>query len=124
MDCVNNLTNTIYKVKSDLATDSKLNIECVGKNTDIYLNLFPIIFDIDVITSQNDSIINQFAKSSSCKDALAIFIDESSDHLQSICEKPQFIIKRDKCNFTLSQNMDFKPQFIINFLENENIYFF
>ena len=124
---IQNLRECIQKIPSNI------RLEAVGENTDIYLNLFPILFSaptqqVEVFTKVGNSLINEFGSRDDCLKSKpnVVFQDLSSGHLEQICDVPEYkIVRTTATNYDLSAIKKEKSVvFVLEYLDAQNIRFF
>ena len=124
---IQNLKTIIQKIPTPL------RLEAVGENTDIYLNLFPILFSseekpVEVFNKVGNRLINEYGLEDDCMRSKpnVIFQDLSSSHLEQVCDGPEFKITRtSSTQYELSEiKREKSPTFVLEYLDTYGVRFF
>jgi hypothetical protein len=112
---------------------NNIRLEAVGEATDIYLNIFPIILsatkkELQVYTKVGNELINQYGEIEDCSQSKpnVLFQDISSQHLEQICDVPEYSLKRVGGNeYEVSEIKKVQSSTIVlEYLQEQNIRFF
>ena len=104
--------------KSGKTKSQKITIETVGEREDLYFNILPILFDIDIIYKSKD----QFDKSVNITKSDAIFLDGEGISLTQSKYNIKFDIEKDIFYLSEYENVNIlKP---LEFLKDNNLFYY
>jgi hypothetical protein len=112
-ECFKTLHQNSGKTKSQ-----KITIETVGDREDLYFNILPILFDIDIIYKSKD----QFDKNVNITKSDAIFLDGEGISLTQSKYNIKFDIEKDI--FYLSEYEDINILKPLEFLKANNLFYY
>jgi hypothetical protein len=104
--------------KSGKTNSQKITIETVGEREDLYFNILPILFDIDIIYKSKD----QFDKNVNITKSDAIFLDGEGISLTQSKYNIKFDIEKDI--FYLSEYEDINILKPLEFLKDNNLFYY
>ena len=104
--------------KSGKTKSQKITIETVGEREDLYFNILPILFDINIIYKSKD----QFDKNVNITKSDAIFLDGEGISLTQSKYNIKFDIEKDI--FYLSEYEDINILKPLEFLKDNNLFYY